>query len=672
MADKYVDHGLYTYAATPTWGTAQEGDGTASGAATPATASVVFTGIPNTGTIQVLGITVSPTWVTSSSVCADNLAAAINAATSTATGPASFTTKSQVRDHVYARGPSNGAAANTCEIMTRQGSASHNGLVAVAHTLNNVSTGSPVNFSGGAGGAWGWLQNCSATIWPSGIGICGYGLFASYTGVFFCGALAAGDIVHMRTKRSGSSITLNYDAGATRNIYVPVSTNGSAPIVFKADPGVKWASDDGTLTFSIASGVYAFNLNLGAAGTAGGSVLVGKSTSETVKGIAFVCSVDWVAPSLAYNQYTRITGARFRREWAANYPYAFTINLSTGTSNTPQGASAARFVSCQFYHAVANYPLLSFNSWCNNRIEFIDCDFRGSTGAASSAFSFDANAVYQHLTFDGCRWNNFYAGSNMTGGSYGNFTDYGKYITFRNCDFGNVGVFTGGLVHSAGYGYGNQSTLASGVDVAESFVTVQNTLPGRRYYMERSGGILEWNPASSWPTLSALLPETYSGGLQKWVYRYVTNVDTTELSPVAPRRAFAQVKFNTLGTSQLTAALFFLVDNNIESARGALKDGDVQIRVTYRDASDVVHTDSSYDVGATRATLASTSVGWSATNYDISSIRHDYTQRKVTLTTSAQVKDQTEVYIEVLVGVSCTAVSDWFFFDPEVNLATYP
>jgi hypothetical protein len=34
MADKYCDHGLYAYAATPTWGVAQDGDGTAIGYST--------------------------------------------------------------------------------------------------------------------------------------------------------------------------------------------------------------------------------------------------------------------------------------------------------------------------------------------------------------------------------------------------------------------------------------------------------------------------------------------------------------------------------------------------------------------------------------------------------------------------------------------------------------
>ena len=60
MSIFYCEPDLYTYAATPTWNTAQEGDGAAKGAATPATISFdiatwVFTS--GSSTFSVMGCT---------------------------------------------------------------------------------------------------------------------------------------------------------------------------------------------------------------------------------------------------------------------------------------------------------------------------------------------------------------------------------------------------------------------------------------------------------------------------------------------------------------------------------------------------------------------------------------------------------------------------------------
>ncbi len=183
-----------------TWGECQDGDGTAKTAATPSTAEIVFTGVPSSGSIYVLGVVVTATWATSADNCANLLATAINALTTTAVGPASFTTRSQVRNHLYARGPANGAPAGTCQVMTRQGSADHAGLICFTHTLNNVSSAGTVNFSGGTGGAWGWLMNHASTIWPSAIAQDQYGLWAS--AFSYTGSVSGGDVVKVRSGKT--------------------------------------------------------------------------------------------------------------------------------------------------------------------------------------------------------------------------------------------------------------------------------------------------------------------------------------------------------------------------------------------------------------------------------------------------------------------------------------
>ena len=162
MANRWCDHGAYypnTNNTPTTFGLPQEGDGLARAASTAAgTASVIFSAVPAGGSpnITVCGVSFtaalsSVTGAASADLSANALAGLINGSTTAVGGSinsvSSATTVSgslpKLQNLVYARGPSAGAPAGTCQIMMRVGSAmlnyaNNNGCCVLVSGLSNV------------------------------------------------------------------------------------------------------------------------------------------------------------------------------------------------------------------------------------------------------------------------------------------------------------------------------------------------------------------------------------------------------------------------------------------------------------------------------------------------------------------------------------------------------
>lgn len=273
MADFYVDHRAYAtvLGATPTWGVPQEGDGSGLNAATSAaTAFVTFSAAPSSGTLSVCGITISTTGVigaASSDAAANALAANINAVTTTvAAGVAGGVPA--LKNLVYARGPSGGAPAGTCQVMMRVGSAglnyANNTNCLIASTFNNeTSSAANKQFSGGTGGCWGWFIN-DVTVG---------GASATYAAGAFGLLSPAKPFVSVA---SGSSVlgeptqldTVWGRSGAGQTITLPnnvsVLLSSALNLNFVLDTNTKWTGDSGTGQVTIsqaASGVHVNPLN---------------------------------------------------------------------------------------------------------------------------------------------------------------------------------------------------------------------------------------------------------------------------------------------------------------------------------------------------------------------------------------------------------------------------
>lgn len=241
MADYFCDQGAYTYGlgSVPAWGMPQEGDGTALGAATASSvASVTFSAPPTSGTMAVCGTTINLASVlgaASANNAANSLAISINT-TSATVSVAAASGAPQLRNLVYARGPSTGAPAGTCQIMMRVGSATldtaNNAAAAIATTMDNTAA---TAFAGGAGGCFGWFLN------PSHIGVGGtltartHGVLAQKPLVHPAGGFTAADTVHVRTGRNLTLVIGDASFGAL--------ANRDAYINFLFDDGTVWAGD---------------------------------------------------------------------------------------------------------------------------------------------------------------------------------------------------------------------------------------------------------------------------------------------------------------------------------------------------------------------------------------------------------------------------------------------
>lgn len=249
MADYYVDQGAYAsnLGATPTWGVPQEGDGTATtAAASSAVASVLFNAVPTTGAFTLCGVAVSVTGVLSAAsvdAAANALAANVNAAT-TAVGSGVASGLPQLRNLVFARGPSGGAPAGTCQVMMRAGSdkLNHatNALVAASHTFNGTAP-TVTQFVGGTGGCWGWFLANQALGVSSSIAIRTYGLLAAAPMVAYTVPGEFDDII----VRTGRNITVTFTGAFL------AQTTRFNPVTFVMDDGTTWTGDSATGKFTV-------------------------------------------------------------------------------------------------------------------------------------------------------------------------------------------------------------------------------------------------------------------------------------------------------------------------------------------------------------------------------------------------------------------------------------
>ena len=260
MADGYVDVTALgveyqAYADTPTsWGVPQDGNGKAASASSAAVplAEVTFAAVPTSGTISVYGVSITLTGVLSAAstdAAATALASSINA-TTTATAAGVSALLLPINRVVYARvKPGGGANNSIVQIMCRFAASDLNYAsgantnARVVNTFNNSAMTSPVDFAGGVDGPWAYLLNTTTVFGKSdgqtGTGGPGYGLFFAASPTPFDPGVS--DVVHVRTKRSGSSPTITWNSTGTAS-----ATWKQRNYVF--DDGTVWSGDNGKLT----------------------------------------------------------------------------------------------------------------------------------------------------------------------------------------------------------------------------------------------------------------------------------------------------------------------------------------------------------------------------------------------------------------------------------------
>lgn len=647
-------------ALVPTWGVAQDGDGDAIGAATPSTAEVVFTGIASAGVISVLGQTITFTRATSADVCANNLAAAINASTATAVSPASFTLKSQVRNHLYARGPANGAPAGTCQIMTRQGSAAHAGLICATHTLNNVSSPATINFAGGSSGAWGWIY-AFHKLWPSAVNEFLYGLWG--TDGMYCGTLAAGDVVNIRAGREVKGWTYTGDGFAQGTPMRAVGTV-SNPVLYLIDDGTVWPADGAEPVLKMLMvGTQQTRWTFIQPGN-GVALVKAKKYSDTkygleVRTVSATATPSEAAPifSVQNNSICAIEGVHYRCDSGVltipgNGSNSFGVRAdrpATHKSCKIASSKQSRWNASGAHDNNSNPLCMEFTDTIFDCGEFSDAPHAGLFGWIGSGGAMFAQ-------FDACRFINFVVGSRLIPvGAAIPANAYTYRMHFRNCDFGGITVL--------GPRTGNSllnSRQAPSRGVSNGIFSASQ-LGGQDFFVDTVFGWAAWLSTRNFPTLNAVL----RNGVTPWSIQIVPPQLEANICKVKGFEAPRIVRINSLATGVRTLTVEFGLEQSLTWNKS-----DISMAVEYIGTDGLVRTIDTFDFAG--GALTTSTAAW--TNADGSQFKYSeagdlfFNKYKLSITTPTAIATGTEIGAIISVRRHVGDTTKMVFIDPEIQV----
>lgn len=618
----------------PSWGVAQEGDGTATGASTPATVSVdmsTWTFTSGSSTFSVMGCTAltigaganSATNAQYSATYATmlaNIVAAINLATATTVNIPSGWTATQVRNTVYAR-----ANGNNLELMTRAGSASWNTLVAL--TFINVTGSSLQSWASGAGGAWGYIANfCNATIWPSAVAVCSYGLWAANRP--FAGVVSAGDVITLR-----AGITVPWFA---INSTVTMSAMGSAasPVIFAVDDGTVWPADGLTpvLTFKVDNNNNGTTERLSLSSTASVfAEILGKTYFDGTKSLHF----ENVGTNANAHLHIGLGGSILLSD--------FKLTSAVGQACLSTTVQVSAYLQAVVRDGFVSTPLSSnpfvrlsdgvATKWLLQGMVF---DNTGSATPASQVLQLGLAGYTAALDFVGCKFTNFVSPSVLS--AFVNVGASGALATFDACDFGNV-TSRGPYI-----AVGATARLAPYVHA----ITVVNRSGNREFAIDNSRGFLEWNASGSFPTCNALLDD----GVTPWSIKALPSTSAGTIDTKAPLTLPRIAKLNSLASGARTITVRFVAHSSLTPTIST-----VSAIVQYVSAGVIVVRDT---YGNSDAAVASDSTTWAN--------QGSYVRWALTFTTPDSIDTLTEIGVTIRLHASVSASDRLYFFDPEVGV----
>lgn len=668
MADWYCDPslvqaGYLDYASTPTAaGTVptkpEDGDGKSIGVAVMATFVVNFSGIPAAdGAVTIAGVAFTAkasgatgnqfNAVTDATTCATNLKNAINASTTNAVKPVGvIAATAPLRNIVNAT-----SSGGVLTVYTRICGADWNSVVETS-TLTNAAL---TQWSGGSSGAWGYLFNLAAIAFPTSVAAFAYG---AWSGTYL-GLPAAGDICHIRTRRSAVDITLALPDAVITCITRNAGTR-SAPFTYLADNGIKWSGDAGVLTISMAGTNGAGQRYFFTNGTGGCyQILSGVRLTETT------CNWRWLVTGTASTNVYVFFGIGHTAT-ALDCPVKIVgMEFDCGNNTNATAAYIGFRQDCSY---VLNTPRLHlqdvvykskgmyspFDSGNSNQtyIKLENClfDHTGLTSVTSSAILGASTPYGCRFEAEGCEWRGFPAVANQSG--FQNYSGVGIGVILRDCKYTNIKV-QGAIVGA---------TEVNGLEYVRS-ISVSSSLSNRNYIFENDRKSFAWIDSAAPKTSSSILPD---GATTFSVRTAVTSTanTVTPLRPVAfPRLA----KHNTLASGTRTATLKILVDANINTALGrAPKTDEMWVEVSYVGTDGLAKKVSSRPMlGAVGSTItAGTGSDWSATAYDVNGVSHSYNAYELSVSVPS-VQTLTEIGLVYVQGCQSSSVDNLVFLDPE-------
>lgn len=624
------------------WGVPQEGDGLAKAAST-ASATVVLSMAGATAvagnTFSVMGAVLTCVAsgaganqfnAGSGATLVANLVAAINRTTNTNTVAAQATgwVAHKLQNAVFAK---QGTTTTNLEIMTRAGSATYNGLVAMTWA-GVTGLGSPPTWSGGVSGCWGWFTN-AATMLPSAIAPYGYGVYGGVAPI--AGALAAGDRV---VERSGKTIVFP-TSGEITPLSLAAGTRNE-PITIEIDDSTEWA--DGTDPVFLIRGFPTYYLGATLGFRSGGSgfyySLIAKKYSDTLYGF----SVEWDESAsplyIGVTSSSEYTGCRFRHSrQGSGY-----LQLLPPSNSSTDG-DVALFKQCLISSPQTNSPFLPYSSYQNSwSAHFLDCVF-SNAGNAGNSLEFlpsGGQIVRMQLRFTSCRWVDYVSGS-LNSVDANSAVPYQAY--FSNCDYDNLGIRGPAKL------------------VSQSSVVAGSSQYGKReFFVNTNQGFVEWTANRSFPVCNAKL----LNGIDGWSIHMVPTTTTGILSRFNPLKTPRIGKINSLPDGVRTLTLELAVHNALVWDRSH-----ISAVIEYMGTDGKLRTVDTYDYDG--AALDVSTATWSAessgqvTYVDASLVQY-HNKRKFSVTTPTPIASGTEISITVCLHSAVASSTHGVFVDPEI------
>lgn len=661
MADYFCDHGAYGLASNrlglnvpTTWAVPQEGDGSALTAATASSVgSIAFASVPTTGTISVCGVTVSTTGVigaATADAAANTLATNINA-TATAVAAGVAVGLPQLRNLVYARGPSGGAPAGTCQIMMRIGSLRLNNATNSNCAVATTFDGSPtlVQFVGGTGGCWGWFSNPTALGVASSIGVIGYGCFIGLPYVTATGVITtAADTIYVRTG-GGASKTINAAAGAGLAVtHAAYSKN----LVF--DTNTKWTGDSAVATLKL---IWTTTANSNTQSSIN-SVLGQANTFVALRRGGF--ELEYVGSSSSGNNNALTLGS-FSGNGAISEFWKNVVFRDSGTYTSTgrsylnqslasgNGNSSATLVreNCDWVittprSAIVASPFIVAGFGTTGYQCYRGCtwDFNISGTAFPGQLLNITSIAECDLILQGCSFLGYASGYTL-GNSFGSWITSGTRLNLvvDNCS---------GLLLPVAYAGFPTSTGLLRQDTHSMVTSLLNGASPQGMRVEDNRGVAEWvpNDPTPFPTLAATLP----GSGAAWSMR----VFWIQVVPLAPYRAYETPPLRM--THQLATGVRTITLNMFNAVSIASGSG-MKFAVAYTDSSGIGRTE--ITDGTSTNTAAWTNTGSYA----------GYVKQQMSVTTQYPVLANSEIIGTLILAAPAPTATTALYIDPELAVS---
>ncbi len=641
MATRFCDHGCYgAYAATPTWGVPQDGDGLAKApSSTASTASIDLTSITSTaGTFGLFGSAqVSVGASASGATLASQIASAINASTTVVANATVFPNGPQIRDVFFAK-----AEGAVLSIMCRCGGEATN-VLGLVWAGTWIAVPESLTFSGGVSGCFGYFVN-DATIWPSAsLTATKYGVFAQKGP--HLGGMNAGDYVIVRSNKSISLVLSATNWGTTSLI----KATPESPITIAIDDSTEW-SDGAYPVFAVAA------TNIGDYGYLAVFDSVFINANRYQNG-AYSLSFSFSAyRTMAFSPggpgkrvAMRFKGVSFTKTTTISSGPVIGLTYSAGgAAGYDSSKEAFDFEDCYFHSNTASSCIDSSGTqYFNFEARFFSCVFSNSGNISANTGVFSQNTQDSETKYylNSCKFVDFVSGSRLHIDSTDGRTGY--TIAMNNCDFGNVSK------------RGPNPLLRS--HKLRTFMS-SSQYGNRDFHIENMHGFVEWNSTLSFPVCNAKLLDGVTG--------WSIHVIPTTIAGNNNQFVFVEIprigKINSLASGIRTLTIEMAIHESL-----SFNKSHISALVTYLDTDGNMKVLDTFDpLGAALTTSTATwsqEVAGQATFVDGSTQYHN--KYKFSVTTPTAIATGTEIGIVIRCHTNVADVTKGFFIDPEILVA---